>query len=344
LLGNPASTADLSSTKGNNPKALRVFKGGFLSVRASAVASITFIFLTVYACAQTQSAAGVVTGQTAGASRDPNAPPVDLNPPPMKPAPKLADAEMETFLKTAKIVSQKKLDLGTTASVRVTLSDGKLTHDAQFQPIDIYKPIFRGAEGTVEKNFRDTYKFNIAAYRVGKLLGIDNMIPMSVEREVDGKLGSMTWWLDNVWMSEVDRRDRGIKPPASQFWVDQLNIVRVFDQLIYNTDRNQGNLLISPEWKVYLIDHTRAFRTAVAMQKKNALPNRVDFKLLKALRQLTLSQLTEKLSGYLRPEEISAIIGRRDIIVQHFDHEIKQNGEDAVLTGMPRKTPEVVLP
>ena len=77
-------------------------------MRAASVASITFIFLTAYACAQTQSAAGVVNGQTAGASRDSNAPPVDLNPPPMKPAPKLADAEMETFLKTAENCKPKK--------------------------------------------------------------------------------------------------------------------------------------------------------------------------------------------------------------------------------------------
>ena len=80
------------------------------------------------------------------------------------------------------------------------------------------------------------------------------------------------------------------------------------------------------------------------MQPKNPLPNRVDYKMLKALRQLTLGQLNEKLGGYLRPEEISAILGRRDIIVRHFDNQIKQNGEDAVLTGLPRKTPEAVLP
>lgn len=261
----------------------------------------------------------------------------------MKPVPKLSEAEMETFLKTAQIVSRKKLDSGTTGATRLTLSDGKLTHDAQFQTIEVYKPVFRGAEGTVEKNFRDSYKFNIAAYRLGRLLGMEN-IPMSVEREVDGKLGAMTWWLDNIWMTEAERRDRGIKPPASQFWVDQLNVVRVFDQLIYNTDRNQGNLLITPEWRVWLIDHTRAFRTAVAMQKKNALPGRVDHKLLKSLRQLNTLQLKKDLSGYLRSEEISAILGRRDLIVTHFDREIKQNGEDAVLTGMPRKTPDVTLP
>ena len=300
------------------------------------------VLLSVSVCAQTPQDLQLKTGS---APKQP--PPANTaasnEPPPMKPAPKLSDAEMELFLKTAKIVSQKKLDIGTTAALRVTLSDGKLTHDAQFQPIDVYKPVFRGAEGTVEKNFRDSYKFNIAAYRVGKLVAVDN-IPMSVERDVDGKLGSMTWWLDNIWMTEAERRDRGIKPPASQFWVDELNIVRVFDQLIYNTDRNQGNLLITPEWKLWLIDHTRAFRTMVALQKKNALPGRVDHRVLAGLKQLNTVQLKQQVGAYLRPEELSAILGRRDIIVAHFSREIKEKGEDAVLTGMPRKTPDVTLP
>lgn len=293
-------------------------------IRATLFTFYSIAFLTLAAYAQAQPAA-------------------DNAPPPMKPAPQLSDAEMEIFLKAGKIVQQKKLDVGTTGASRVTLSDGKLTHDAQFQSIDIFKPVFRGAEGLVEKNFRDSYKFNIAAYRLGKLLGMKS-IPMSVEREVDGKLGSMTWWLDNIWITELERRDKGIKPPASQFWIDELNIVRVFDQLIYNTDRNQGNLLITPEWKLWLIDHTRGFRTTVAMQKKNALPGRVDHKLLAALRKLNTLQLKQALSGYLRPEEISAILGRRDLIVAHFDSEIKDKGEDSVLTGISRKTPEVTLP
>lgn len=301
----------------------------------------SFFLLTLYACAQTPQELQLGTGSAP--KQPPSSTAKSNEPPPLKPVPKLSEAEMELFLKTAKIVTQKKLDIGTTSALRVTLSDGKLTHDAQFQAIDVYKPVFRGAEGTVEKNFRDSYKFNIAAYRLGKLIAVDN-IPMSVERDLDGKLGSMTWWLDNIWMTEAERRDRGIKPPASQFWVDELNVVRVFDQLIYNTDRNQGNLLITPEWRVWMIDHTRAFRMAVGMQKKNALPGRVDHKVLAALRKLTLAKLNEQLAAYLRPEEISAILGRRDLIVKHFDSEIKQKGEDAVLTGMPRKTPEVTLP
>ena len=37
--------------------------------------------------------------------------------------------------------------------------------------------------------------------------------------------------------------------------------MRVFDELIANTDRNQGNMLIDKQWKLWLIDHTRGFRT-----------------------------------------------------------------------------------
>ena len=36
--------------------------------------------------------------------------------------------------------------------------------------------------------------------------------------------------------------------------------IRVFDQLIYDTDANFTNVLIGPDWKIWRIDFTRAFR------------------------------------------------------------------------------------
>ena len=259
------------------------------------------------------------------------------------PAPKLSYEEQERFLATAAIVSRKVLDSGTTASERATLSDGRITHDAHLQFIDIYRPVFRGKDGTVEKNFRDSYKFNIAAYRLAKMLGIAGMVPVSVERQIDAKIGSATWWVDNIWMTEAERRDKQIKPPPTQEWSDQLNIVRVFDQLIHNTDRNQGNLLITPEWKLWLIDHTRAFRTSTTLLKPENLI-RCDYRLLNAMRNLKAPDVTRELGAYLRAEEISGLMARRDLIVQFFDREVAAKGESAVLTGMPRKTPNVSVP
>lgn len=255
----------------------------------------------------------------------------------------LTAQEKEVFLLTGKIVTRETLAAGTTKTSKVVLDNGSIRHEAHLQCLDMYKPVFRGREGTVEKNFRDTYKFNIAAYRLGKLLGIGEMIPPSVEREIDGKACSLTWWVDDVWLTEADRRDKQIKPPATQNWVDQLNKVRVFDQLIYNTDRNQGNLLITKDWRLYMIDHTRAFRVQRTLLKPDAL-GRCDYNLLNTMRNLSLPTLTKELSAYLRAEEIASILPRRDLIVRHFDTQVAGKGQDAVLTGIPRSTPNISVP
>jgi hypothetical protein len=260
----------------------------------------------------------------------------------MKPAPKLSDDAMEIFLKTAPIISKKVLDTGTTGSMKASLSDGKVTHDVHIQCLDIYKPVWKGTEGTLEKNFRDSWKYNIAAYRLAKMLGIE-MVPMSVERLVDGKPCSVTWWVDNVWLVEVERRDKGIKPPATDDWVNQMNTIRVFDQLIGNTDRNQGNLLITPEWKVWMIDHTRAFRTQKTLLRPDTL-KRIDAGLLDRLRRLDAVQLKRELGPWLRAEELAGLLGRRDAIVRFFESEVRSKGEDAVLTGLRRSTPHVTVP
>lgn len=251
--------------------------------------------------------------------------------------------QKEEFLQNAEIQNVTELSEGTTRSLRATLSDGRTTHDVHIQTIDVAKPLFRGKDGTIEKNFRDTFRHNIAAYRLAKILGLGYMVPPSVERPYQGKPASFTWWADQIQMTEMDRRDKGIKPPASQFWVDQLNIVRVFDQLIYNMDRNQGNLLITHDWKVVMIDHTRAFRVHPTLKDPAAL-SRIDHNLLPALKRLNRTALTRELAPYLKPEEITALLTRRDVIVGFFETEIKKKGQELVLTGMPRKTPVASIP
>jgi hypothetical protein len=50
--------------------------------------------------------------------------------------PHLADAEQERFLSTAKILRSKQASKGVTGTTRVTMTDGKTTHDAHVQYID----------------------------------------------------------------------------------------------------------------------------------------------------------------------------------------------------------------
>lgn len=260
---------------------------------------------------------------------------------PAREGPQLSQAQQEKFLETANIVARKTVTAGITKTSRITLSDGRTTHDAHVQTIDVYKPVYRTKE-FVEKDFRDSYKFNIAAYRVAKLLKLDDT-PPCVYREVDGQPASVCWWVDNVQFDEVTRRDRKIEPPDPEYWTRQLNNIRVFDQLIDNTDRNQGNLLIDKEWKLWMIDHSRAFRTTTVLRKPEAL-KRVSQSLLDSLRKLTIEDARPQLTQFLSDQEIRTIFVRRDLILKLFSQQISQNGADAVYTDMPVKTPHVTIP
>lgn len=256
-------------------------------------------------------------------------------------APKLTQEEQEKFLETAKIVSRRIATGGITGTSRITLSDGRLTHDAHVQTIDVYKPVYRTKE-FVEKDFRDSYKYNIAAYRVAKLLKLENT-PPCVLREVDTKPSSVCWWVDNVQFDEAARRDKKLEPPDPEFWTRQLNNIRVFDQLIDNTDRNQGNLLIDNDWKLWMIDHSRAFRSTMVLRKPENL-KRVSRAMLEAMRALTMEQAKPELRQFLTDPEIQTMFVRRDLILKLFETQVSENGADAVYTDMPRKTPQVSIP
>jgi len=249
-----------------------------------------------------------------------------------EPAKHYTRAEMEEFLLNANIVSKKELGMGVTNSMRATLSDGKLEHLAHIQSIDETKAEFKTSRGT-ELNFKDTYKYNIAAYRLDKILDL-NMIPVSVERKVGGKSSAVTWWVDDKMFDEVDRVKQGIAPPDLDAWNKQMYVVRVFDQLIDNTDRNLGNLVIDKQWRMWMIDHTRAFRTVTKIPNEANLVM-CDRRLLANMRKLDEDTLNEQLRPYLTKTEIKAMLARRDKIVKFFEEAVTQKGEGAVMYDLP---------
>ena len=104
---------------------------------------------------------------------------------------KLTREQQEEFLRTARIVKSRGLSVGITDSRRATLTDSRITHDAHVQTVDIRKPVYTTRKGT-EFNFTDSYKYNIAGYRLDKILGL-GMVPVSVKRKVGGKSAAVTW-------------------------------------------------------------------------------------------------------------------------------------------------------
>jgi len=222
------------------------------------------------------------------------------------------DAEIEQFLKTAKIVKTRGTSKGITGSLRATLSDGTRTHDAQIQMIDERKTQFESAGGT-EFNFRDSWEYNVAAYRLDRMIGL-NLVPVSVARRFETKQAAFTWWIDDVMMDEGKRLTDKIQPARPQEWNEYLQLVRVFDQLIYNVDRNVGNLLITKDWRVWAIDHTRAFRTQTTLKTPGNV-TRCDRQVLEKMKGLTREALKKELGDYLTDFEIAGVLARRDLIV-----------------------------
>ena len=248
--------------------------------------------------------------------------------------PELTDAQMEEFLLKAKVIRTRGVSTGITGIRRATLSDGRLTHDASIQSVDIYKLSFPTAQGT-ELHFRDSYKYNIAAYRLDRLLNL-NMIPVSVERKIGGETAAVTWWVDDVKMMEKERSEKNIQPPKPQEWTDQVCQTRIFNELVYNTDANLGNLLITSDWKLVMIDFTRAFRTHRTLRAPENLGNcKIDRRFYDGLSELNEEALLREMKDVLRKSEIKGLIARRRRILLYLDEQIAKKGEGAVICDKP---------
>lgn len=244
-------------------------------------------------------------------------------------APVLAKADIEHFLKTAKVVASRPIPIGVTGPVRLTLSDGTLRHDAAFSDVNERLPIMRYTKRPPELNFVDSYEYSIAAYRMAELLGLDDMMPVTVERRWNGRTGALSWWVDAKW-DEAQRLKENLQAPDPAAWVRQMHRMRVFTQLVADTDRNLGNILITEDWKLWMIDFTRAFRRTHELLAPGEL-TRCDRQLLAALRALTPAQVEKKTSPYLGTAEIRALMARRDLIVTRFDALVAEKGEAQVL-------------
>ncbi len=237
----------------------------------------------------------------------------------------LTEGQMQEFLLKAEVIKSKRTSKGVTAPYRLTLSDGKITHDAAFQSVDQSLPRMQFADGRVELNFVDSYKYDQAAYELAKLLGLGHMMPVTVVRKWNGRTGALTWWLP-VAMDEEARLKKKIQPPDPDAWNKQMFRMRVFSELVYDTDRNLGNVLITKDWKLYMIDFTRAFRHFSDLRMPQNLV-RCDKQLLEKLRTLDADNLAAVTKGVLSKGEVSAVMKRRDKIVALFEQLVQKSAD-----------------
>jgi hypothetical protein len=241
-----------------------------------------------------------------------------------------SDADREAFLRGGMVVSVSDIGEGVTKPIRAELSLKGVTHSAQIQVVDRGLPDFFGDDGSVLP-MRDAWRFNVAAYRIDRLLKL-NMVPPSVSRAYKGTPGAFTWWADDVKGQETQRVNEGWKAPDIERFEQQRAIGRVFDELIMNIDRNLGNLLITNSWQVVLIDHTRSF-TAYRNIRNRANLTRCSRALLAQMSALTEGAITKSVGASLTRVEIAALLARRDLIVAFFAEAAKTKGAENVLFG-----------
>ncbi len=251
-----------------------------------------------------------------------------------------ADQVVE-FLASASVVDSKTLSTGITKPRKLTLErDGVRAH-AVFHSIDRReRQVKRLANGQLALHLIDSYRNQVAAYELSRLLGLDSVPPTAL-REIEGRTGSVQLWVQNA-MTEQKRRDRDLEPPDWTLWNQQKADRWIFDNLINNIDRNTGNTLIDASWNLWLIDHTRSF----GMDRQLPYPERIESlskELWAGLTTLEAELVRERLEPYLGKPEIKSLLLRYERLVAAIEERIARRGEERVVRewGQPRVTVSV---
>jgi len=243
-----------------------------------------------------------------------------------------SNEEIEEFLRTAEIISRERIGEGLNNFLKVLLEKDGIQMHAIFRDVHVERSQMPLSDGKVSFFFRDDAIFECAAYELAKLLGLDT-VPPAVGRRIRRQQGTLQAWVENV-STEKAMREKTDVPPIGGInrwrWIMQRQNIYIFDNLIYNEDRNLGNILIEPDWKLWMIDHTRAFRR----WKELMNPEQVQFaerSLWEKLQALDETVVRAKLKDFLKPAELNGLIERKGLLVDHIQKLIDDRGEKAVL-------------
>lgn len=220
----------------------------------------------------------------------------------------------EEFLATAEIVESEQMGKteGVTLPWKLMLRGGGMES----------KAVWKNVEGR-KGGFWECWKCEIAAYRMDKYLGV-NAVPTAVYRDFKGN-GAIVMWADH-WISGREKQADKIKvtPARVGHWNQMTALQRAFDNLIGNEDRHLGNILITEDWRVILIDHTRAFRSTKKWTKKlkygeDRPMKRLPRSFVEKVKALDEPTLREVVGDTLTDEEIAAVLARRVLLLEEIE-------------------------
>jgi hypothetical protein len=228
-------------------------------------------------------------------------------------------SEIENYLKTAKVVSFVVISSGRTRAWDVMLDDDKIKRKARFKHIYTPRP---------ENIIADSYTYEIAAYELDKLLGLEVMPPI-VEREIKKIKGSLQFFIEDCFSLDEKQRKK-IKPPDEEKFQDELAQITIFENLTYNKRVIKDVLIHKADWKVCRVDFSQAFAPMHELFP-DFEASRCSKKLYDNLKKLDQKTIESKLGDYLYVEEIDALLTRKRLIIEKIEELIKQKNEKAVL-------------
>lgn len=221
------------------------------------------------------------------------------------------EAEFEEMLRTADITKVERIPIGVTRPRCAWVEPG-----LPFQRM-AWKPLKPGKY----QGFFESYESEIAAYELDKFLGL-GMVPPTVERRIEGEVGSVQLWVENVKRWDPKNPVRGPDKRASALQSVRL---KMFDELIGNIDRNQGNLFYDAEFHYVLIDHSRAFRDIVDLNQF-AKPLFIDPVLWDKMQALTLETLQPAIGKWVSKGMLYAMLDRRNRMKREIDKLLEKRG------------------
>ncbi|UCE41690.1 MAG: metallophosphoesterase [Candidatus Aminicenantes bacterium] len=228
--------------------------------------------------------------------------------------------DVEYYLKNAAVVKVSKEAVpGRTAAWEINLDDGEFKRRAMFKVVDVTRP----------SSIPDSYKYELAAYALDKLLGFGRIPPL-MEREIEGTKGSLQIRVEKCFGLD-EQKMKNATPPDPTAFANALEEINVFENLVYIDPKELDDILIQREsWEIYRVDFSEAFNP-----NPNLIPEqkikRCSKKLYQNLQELSDEVIKARLSLYINEEEMSALLNRKILIIKTLEKLIEEKGEEAVL-------------
>lgn len=233
------------------------------------------------------------------------------------------DPAVLAFLRTAPVVAETDIGVGVNRSQKLTLEKDGLRVHGIFREVDLRRRNHRVGSRYFFQ-FADSYLFECAAYELATMLGLDG-VPPAVLRTIQGRKGSLQIWLEDA----VDEEESDFNPPNPSLWVQQIWTMNWFDNLVFNVDRNKSNLLVDADYRLWLIDHTRAFQVANKLLDNRIV--RVNREVFERLVAMSDDELRTALGPFLTDAEMASLLRRRTFLIEHVEALVAERGEEVVL-------------